>query len=267
MEPPANLRKYGEAPFSVVLVHGGPGGAGEMAPVCRRLALSGISSLEPLQTELSVKGQLEELKDSIAANAELPVLLIGFSWGAWLSFLLAAEHPGLVKKLVLVSSGAFEEKYVKDLRASRMARLTQEEKAELDVLLAVLDDPAVDNKAAAFRRFGALFSKTDSFDPMEDAEKCVIEFRPDIYNAVWPEAAAMRKSGGLMKLCSKIKCPVVALHGDSDPHSADGVKLPLSMALSCFRFITLDKCGHKPWIERYAAEHFYDVLGEEILRT
>ena len=260
-----NLRKYGEAPFDVVLVHGGPGAAGEMAPVCRRLAASEISSLEPLQTALSLKSQVEELRDSIVSNARTPAVLVGFSWGAWLSLILASEYPELVKKLVLIGAGAFEEKYVKELHAARMVRLSVEEKKELDALLVVLDDPSVQDKTAVFKRFGALFSKADSFAPMENAENCEIDFSPGIYNAVWPEAAAMRKSGELMELSSKVKCPVVAIHGDYDPHSSKGVREPLSSSLSDFRFIQLEKCGHKPWIESCAAERFYEVLRAELV--
>lgn len=261
---PENPRKYGTPPFRVVCVHGGPGAAGEMMPVCRHLAACGISSLETLQTASSVKGQLAELKNLIAANSECPVCLIGFSWGAWLSFIFAAEYPELIEKLIIISSGVFEEKYVKDLHAARMARLTDDERKELDALLRLLDDPQIPDKTEAFQRFGALFSKTDSFAPIADAENCEIDFRPDIYNAVWPEAAEMRKSGELMKLCPKIKCPVVAIHGDSDPHSPEGVRIPLSSSLPDFKFILLDKCGHKPWIERYAADAFYAALIGEV---
>jgi pimeloyl-ACP methyl ester carboxylesterase len=57
---------------------------------------------------------------------------------------------------------------------------------------------------------------------------------------------------------------VVAIHGDYDPHPAEGVREPLSRVLSDFRFVTLEKCGHLPWIERHAKEPFYDLLRREI---
>lgn len=56
-----NLRKYGEAPFSIAVIHGGPGAPGEMAPVAIKLSkIHGV--LEPLQTKNSVKEEVEELK-------------------------------------------------------------------------------------------------------------------------------------------------------------------------------------------------------------
>ena len=78
-----NPRKYGESPFNIALIHGGPGAAGEMAPVARELA-SCWGVLEPLQTASYLKGQIGELENILKNNGDLPVILIGFSWGAWL---------------------------------------------------------------------------------------------------------------------------------------------------------------------------------------
>jgi hypothetical protein len=56
-----NLRKYGNKPFNVAVIHGGPGAPGEMAPVARELSsVRGI--LEPLQTAATLEGQVQELK-------------------------------------------------------------------------------------------------------------------------------------------------------------------------------------------------------------
>jgi len=57
---------------------------------------------------------------------------------------------------------------------------------------------------------------------------------------------------------------VVAIHGDYDPHPAEGVQKPLSALIEEFRFVLLKKCGHTPWLERQAQEEFYKVLEEEL---
>ena len=57
-----NFRKYGDAPFRVAVVHGGPGAGGEMAPVARFLS-SQFGVLEPIQTKHSVHEQVEEVND------------------------------------------------------------------------------------------------------------------------------------------------------------------------------------------------------------
>jgi pimeloyl-ACP methyl ester carboxylesterase len=86
----------------------------------------------------------------------------------------------------------------------------------------------------------------------------------DVFKGVWREAHELRSSGELLKLGTKVRCPVVAIHGDYDPHPFDGVKEPLSGVLKDFRFILLEKCGHRPWIEREAKERFYNLLNNEI---
>ncbi|MCX6689200.1 MAG: alpha/beta hydrolase [Methanoregula sp.] len=74
----------------------------------------------------------------------------------------------------------------------------------------------------------------------------------------------LRKSGDLLAYGRQITCPVVAIHGDYDPHPEDGIRIPLSRVVRDFRFILLDNCGHTPWIERRARERFYEVLIDEV---
>ena len=224
-----NLRTYGKVPFNVAVIHGGPGAAGEMAPVARELA-SNWGVLEPLQTKASLEGQIEELKTVLEKHGDLPVSLIGFSWGAWLSCLVSAHYPSLVKKLILIGSGPFEEKYAERIQETRLNRLSEQERIEVKSLYEVLDNPEVENKSTAFARFGALFSKADAYDPLI-GESEIIDYDPDIFQSVWKDAAELRRNGQLLKLGKQIKCPVVAIHGDYDPHPTEGVQKPLSTML------------------------------------
>src|SRR3990172_8273086 len=97
------LRKYGNKPYNIAVIHGGPGAPGEVAPVARELA-SNRGILEPFQAADTCEGQVQELKAILEENATLPLTLVGHSWGAILSFILAARYPALVKKLIMVSS-------------------------------------------------------------------------------------------------------------------------------------------------------------------
>ncbi|MHC4519638.1 MAG: alpha/beta fold hydrolase, partial [Planctomycetota bacterium] len=251
-----NLRTYGDEPFRVVVVHGGPGAPGEMAPVARELA-GQWGVLEPLQTEASVAGQIDELRVVLEANAELPATLVGYSWGAWLSLLCAAHHPGLVRKLILVSSAPFAEEYAAGILMTRLSRLSEDEQRIVGSMMEAIKDPAVRDKDALLARFGALFARADACAPVTlEAEGLEVSW--EIHQSVWKEAAQWRSSGKLLDFARKIRCPVVAIHGDCDPHPAEGVRAPLSGPVQDFRFILLDHCGHKPWIERQAAETFYD---------
>lgn len=250
---------YGSPPYSVVVVHGGPGGAGEMAPVAKELSKT-KSVLEPFQTADSIDGQVQELKTILEANASLPVTLIGFSWGAWLSFIFSAKYPEKVKKLILVSSGPFEEKYAAEIMKTRMGRLTRDERSEVELIIEKLKNKNISQEE--FSRFGELIEKADAYDLIPH-QNDVIGFSPEIFSKVWPEASELRKSGALLALGKKIECPVVAIHGKQDSHSYDGVKKPLSAVLKHFQFFLLDQCGHKPWIEKHAREQFFGVLRSE----
>jgi pimeloyl-ACP methyl ester carboxylesterase len=259
-----SLRAYGEPPYRVIVLHGGPGAAGEMAPVAQELAQDwGV--LEPLQTADSLEGQIEGLRSLLVDAADLPVVLVGFSWGAWLAYLFAARYPRLTRKLILIGSGPFEERYVAELHHTRLSRLTEAEQAEIRSLEKVIQDSVTVNGEAAFQRFGALFSKADAYDPVAPGSTdAALDFRVDVYRGVWPEAAAWRRGGILLAVGQRINCPVVAIHGTYDPHPIEGVAEPLSSVLGDFRLVTLERCGHKPWIERHARERFYGVLKDEL---
>lgn len=258
-----NPRKYGNAPYGVAVIHGGPGAAGEMAPVARVLSKK-YGVLEPIQTASSVAGQAEELKLIIEKNSNPPVVLVGYSWGAWLSIIFAAQNPVLVRKIILISSAPFEERYADGIQAARMKRLNAREIDEIDFLMDALENPAARNRDKIFIRIGELMSKTDAYRPLED-ESARVEINAGIFRSVWKEADRMRGDGSLMEAVRKLSCPVAAIHGDYDPHPYGGVEEPLSGALKDFKFILLRNCGHTPWIEKEAREEFFRVLDGELM--
>jgi len=255
-----NPRKYGEEPYSVVLLHGGPGTPGELAPVARELSKS-ISVLEPLQTKDSVNGQVEELKEQIEKNSDAPVVIVGYSWGAWLGILLAAKHPSLVRKLVLVGSGPLEESYAKSIMPTRLSRLSEEDRDKVEEIIEKLHNGEVGEEV--FQEFGVLIDKADTYYPT-GGDNGEVGFQPEIYEKVWGEASKLRSSGELLEQAVKITCPVVAIHGDYDPHPAEGVEKPLKSKLKNFKFILLGNCGHTPWKESSAREKFYQILRKEL---
>jgi pimeloyl-ACP methyl ester carboxylesterase len=257
-----NIRRHGKPPFRVAVLHGGPGAAGGLGPLAEELARRrGV--LEPLQRASSIAGQVAELKTLLAETAELPVTLLGHSWGAWLGFIFAARHPHLVKKLILVSSGAFEHQYAERTQKTRLSRLNEKDRQEVTRLLDIFKSGPTGNNNEDFARIGALFSIADAYEPVVE-KPLQVDFSLDIYKAVWKEATMLRRSGALLEMGKKIHAPVVAIHGDYDSHPFEGVKRPLAATLKDFRFILLDKCGHKPWIERQAQDRFFALLEREL---
>ena len=109
-------------------------------------------------------------------------------------------------------------------------------------------------------------SKTDTCDPIKSEPDASVSLggQDNTFHGVLTEAQEMRRRGELLELATHINCPVVAIHGDYDPHPPEGVRQPLSASLESFRFVLLPHCGHKPWIERQARDAFFRVLVEEL---
>jgi pimeloyl-ACP methyl ester carboxylesterase len=219
--------------------------------------------LEPLQTAATLDGQVSELHNLLRENASLPVTLVGHSWGAWLSFIVTARHPASVKKLVLVGSGPFEQQYAVNITGTRLTRLSEADRVSALYLIEALNEPDTEHKDKLMAEFGALFARADAYDLLPDDHEA-LEVQYEAGQRIWQAAEALRRSGKLLEMGKQIACPVVAIHGDYDPHPAEGVERPLSRVLRDFRFTLLDKCGHTPWLERQARDRFYDILRREI---
>lgn len=260
----ANCRRYGGAPYRVAVVHGGPGAAGEMAPVASELG-QWCGVLEPLQTADSIEGQIEELATACRRFGTPPCTLIGHSWGAWLALLTAAAHPDLVGRLVLVGSGPLRAADAARIMETRLARLTPQEQTRLcDVLTALHAPDPPGDRDALFTALGALMSRADDVDPLPPEPGPAVACQERIFQAVWSQAEAWRKDGKLLEAARNLRCPVLAIHGLDDPHPLAGVEEPLASLVTDFRMSPLPACGHTPWRERQARNEFFNILRQEL---
>ena len=257
-----NFRKYGKPPYPVVLVHGGPGAAGSMQAVAKKISAH-RSVIEALQTRYSINNLLVELRGVVNLHGQTPVTLIGHSWGAWLSILFTSKYPDQVKKLILVACAPLEDKYASNIMKTRLERLDEKDAGVLSMLMNQINTSPGDKKDPIFLEIAGLMRKTDTFQP-EIAAYRDVNFEYKIYESVWTEAERMRSGGELLMHACSVRCPVLAIHGDYDPHPYIGVKIPLEKAINDFRFHLLDKCGHEPWNEISAKNAFYDLLEKEI---
>lgn len=259
-----NLRTWGSPPFSVAVLHGGPGAIGSAAPVARELSLiTGV--LEPFETKDSVEGQVEELHGILQSNASLPVIIVGHSWGAYLGFIFTARYPDLVKKLVLVGCPSFESKYTGGLDALRIERLNEQERIEVFEIIEKLAEATENEQDRLMLRLGELYTRADDYDPVYK-EDDILKFDFHIHQHVWMEAESLRRTGKMLELAALVSRPVIAIHGDYDPHLAAGVSEPLSRIMPDFQFYLLEKCGHEPWTERHARERFFKILKSCIIQ-
>lgn len=258
-------RRYGASPCRVCLVHGGPGAPGQLAPLCADLAAD-CGVLEPRLTAESLEGQIEQLRAALAEEPS-PLVLAGHSFGAMISLIVAALFPDLVSRLILIGSGPMEERYALGIMQTRLSRLDPAGRAEAENLMTRLAAPDSPDKDALMSRFGRLLAKADAFDPLPEAPVMAgagTDCRHALLVKVWPEMRALRVNGALLDMASRLRLPVTAIHGEYDPHPAEGVREPLARVLTDFRFILLPECGHQPWMERRARAAFLQALRREI---
>ena len=139
-------RHYGSSGPVVILIHGGPGASGYMAPVARELADS-FRVMEPLQRvsggePLTVGRHVADLHELIESDyGGTRPTLVGHSWGAMLALAYAAAHPGRVTSIVLVGCGTFDAATREQLVRTRDERTDDGLRQRLERLREEVADP------------------------------------------------------------------------------------------------------------------------------
>lgn len=222
------VRQYGNSgPFAIVL-HGGPGAAGEMAPIARELADS-FRVLEPFQrpsgaVPLTVATHIADLRGLISPGAAL----VGFSWGAMLALAFAAAHPELAGPLVLIGCGTFDTSARARLRATIYER----------------------------QRQGLLPYSHD----LLPAEPEPIEFDARAQQETWADMVRLQEESVYPAAFAAIRGPVLMLHGADDPHPGRRIHESLRPYLPQIEYREFRQCGHYPWLERAARDEFFATL-------
>ncbi len=252
------VRRYGHEPYKIVLLHGGPGGGGELRLVANTLYNRGWSVLEPILRGKSIKVQLRELANMIRGESAGKVIVIGHSWGAMLGWLLSGKYPELVEKLFLIASGEFNPDFVSQITKTRNKRMTVKEKK----MYQLFTDKKFDNEL--FKKIGKFLTKIDSCCLIDDKFKNDIEPDYKVFESIWSDLEKLRDSGDFLEVGKRIGCPIVVVHGDFDPHPVEGIVEPIKSLTDDVKVYVLKRCGHYPWREKYAMDDFYKILLKEL---
>jgi pimeloyl-ACP methyl ester carboxylesterase len=235
---------------------------GEARPFAEQLGKD-FGVVEPFLLSESLEGQINDLKVAIERHADVPVVLIGHSYGAMLSYIFAARFPELIEKLILISSGVFESTDAEKINKKRLSRLTDEQKHGLQTARDDYQKSEGKAKNIAFANLFTLVQQADAYDLLPHENDLVV-VRPALYESVWRDMLELRDSGELVAYGKDIQCPVVAIHGTFDPRSAKDIQKSLDKYVRNFRFILLERCGHYPWYEKRARRTFYHELKKNI---
>lgn len=249
-----NVRLYGNAPYKVAVIHGGPGAAGSMRHLAWELS-SMCSVIEPLQSKYNIQSLVRELDRQLNASAEMPMILIGHSWGAWLSIIYATHYPENVTGLILVGCPPFEDRYVPAITENRIRRLGTVMGTEFRQLLYNMSNGVT---ASDMERLERLVEKSDNCHTIPGYRCC----RPDsrMYESVWKEAATLRTEGKIKEMISHLHCPLYFIHGCEDPHPLEGITMPLDEMHIRYHLYTLENCGHSPFLETEIHDTFCSLL-------
>lgn len=259
------VRKYGDGNKVLVLVHGGPGGAGSLSCMAKQYAEFGngkLCVLEPWQSAKTVLGQVEELHKQIFSCTNKKVVLLGHSWGAWIVTLFASKYSDLLKCVILMGSGPFDDKYIPLLQERRERFFQGKQREEFERLTQELSKTDAYNKEEKFAKLASI-SHGDDYDVLEEHTDCIPD--GEIYNCVWPEGAKMRTDGNLLEEAKKIQCPIYVIHGEEDPHPIEGITDPFHKNGIKFTLYTLSHCGHSAWKEKYAKDELKDIIMNKII--
>lgn len=257
------LRRYGETGPPVVLVHGGPGAPGYLAPVARELARS-FRVLEPIQrrsgTEpLTVDRHVEDLGRLVRTTCgDARPALVGHSWGAMLALAFAAAHPGRASSLVLVGCGTFDRLSRLELNETLGRRTGELMRRRLELIDEETLDPDERLRLRGIHSL-PLYShrlvELDGKDPLE-LETCDARG----YRESWNDMTRLQDEGVYPAAFATIDVPVLMLHGTDDPHPGPRIRASLAPHLPQLEYRELERCGHYPWLEAHARDEFFALL-------
>jgi pimeloyl-ACP methyl ester carboxylesterase len=249
-------RAYGESGASVIVLHGGPGAAGEMAPVARGLAGS-FRVLEPFQRAgttgpLTVADHVADLRDLIWCHSgERPVAIVGFSWGAMLALAFAAAHPDLAGPLVLIGCGSFDTACRARFRAIVDGRTSDSLRLRLERLAAEIPNP--DER---FRTRASLIRPLYSHCLISGDEE-PLECDARAHDETWADMMRLQEEGIYPAAFTAIPSPVLMLHGAVDPHPGRMIWTSLRPYLPQIEYHEWALCGHYPWLEKEVRNEFF----------
>ena len=253
------VREYGTGREQVIVLHGGPAAAGDVAPLAEALGKR-WHAFEPFQrtsgsSPLTVSRHVQDLDNLIRERCSggQPVLA-GHSWGAMLALAYAAEQPKAPAALVLVGCGTFSERARAEFEARLAARLTPAQRAKIaDIRQSEAD---ADRRLAAM---GRMMTQVYGHDVEEVAESAVL-VDARAHEETWADMIRLQREGVYPSALAAIDVPVLMLHGAADPHPGRLICEDLRTYIPHLQYHEMPECGHSPWLERRAREPFLEML-------
>jgi pimeloyl-ACP methyl ester carboxylesterase len=250
------VRTYGSSGPQVIVVHGGPGACGSMAPIARGIADS-FRVLEPFQSAVSatVADHVADLHEVVESYArDTAPALVGHSWGAMLALAYASAHPSSTGPIVLVCSGTFDFAARKQFSINLSERKKDEGARRRFELALQIADPN-----ERFHELGKQTLELYSYD-LATTEQEIDESEPGCRESTWDDMVRLQNEGVYPGSFAAIKSPVLMLHGAEDPHPGEMIRASLAPYIPQLEYREWERCGHYPWLEKSTHAEFLSVL-------
>lgn len=170
----------------------------------------------------------------------------------------AAEHPETVLALVLIACGAFDPESRERMGDILDQRIGPDRRRRLSELERKFPDP--DRR---LEEQGRLLLVPYSHDLIE--EELPVECDFQAFEESWNDMLRLQQSGVYPAAFKAVQCPVLMLHGKSDPHPGPMIRESLRPFLPQLEYHEWECCGHYPWLERASRHEFLDTLKEWLL--
>jgi len=257
--PPLTVRSYGSSGPPVLVLHGGPGSPGYLAPLARALA-DRFLVLEPFQrgssdTPLTVARHVEDLDALLRSRfPDRSAALVGHSWGAMLALAQAAAHPHRIRSVALIGCGTFDGQARRRMREILDRRTDDALRRCLESLAQEIPDP--DER---LRVRGSLIDRLYLVDPVE-AEEDNTPCDARAHQETWEDMLRLQREQVYPAAFATITAPVLMLHGAEDPHPGRMIRTSLAPHLPQLEYREWPRCGHYPWLERAVRDEFLEAL-------
>ncbi|MBT8081906.1 MAG: alpha/beta hydrolase [Gammaproteobacteria bacterium] len=253
------VRHYGKAGPLVLVLHGGPGATGEVAPLAR--GISGYCrAIEPWQrgsggVPLTVARHVADLHElATDLSGDSPVAIVGHSWGAMLALCYAAEHPGRAGPVVLVGCGTFDQAGRRRMQATIEERTDDDLRDRIRRVSTHATDPA-DQFIQVCKLTRHIFD-CDPIEPYADKDESE-PFDLQAHDETWNDMRRLQDDGTYPRAFTAIESPVLMLHGQYDPHPGTMIRDSLLPYVPQLEYHEYERCGHSPWIEKSTRDVFF----------
>ncbi len=291
VEPDIRLYHFAEGQGrNVLVIHGGPGmpfreplaglepltgeyrfhyydqrGSGESTrPFDRFDSKNTYQNMTQLEQTLGLGAQVADIERIRRILGEEKLILVGHSWGGLLASLYAAEFPGHVEKLVLISPANMlimpQPDADSDLFTSVRSQLTPDELAEYDAFIQdYFDFNGIFSKSEADlvamqEKFGEYYVRVIGLTD----ETSVQQGEPGGWMA-WAMYLSMGQRHDYSQAMKQVDVPVLVIHGADDLQSEAASRM-YSDAFPNAQFAVIQNASHFSFQQQ--PEQFAELMGD-----